>query len=140
MDPLQEIREALSVYGKVSFDPIIRKLTEVDRVVKPDPQEDLTPKQCIRGLRKFEETCRRASSEGRALVDSLKGGYDDDIAGNIMGLMDDFDSVALEEYGSDPGNGLMYSLALQFGEVRDELSRQYDRAEKALWAFGEELP
>jgi hypothetical protein len=135
MDPLQEIRDALSIYGKVSLDAIVRKLYEVEKVVKPDPREPLTPKECIRDLQKFESACTKAFSKGVPLVDSLEKGYDDGIASKIIGLVDDFDYVALEEYESNQEEGLMYSLAKQFGETREELSRQYDRIEKALMAL-----
>ena len=132
MDPLQEIRNALSAYGKVSFDPIIRKLHEVEKVVQPNPREPLTPRECIRDLQKFEAACKKAFSEGEPLVDSLEEGYDGGVASKIVGLVDDFDYVALEEYESNREEGLMYSLAMQFSEIREELTRQYERIEKAL--------
>ena len=137
MSPLQEIRKSLDVYDRVSFDPIIRKLVEVVRVVQPDPAEPLTPQVCIRALRKMEEACKKAASEGNNLVDTLEeGGYDADLASKLISLLEN-DYIPIEEY-TDPQDGLMYSLQEQFLEISEKLSRQYRLIEEALDRYEEE--
>ena len=132
MDPLREIREALNFYARVSFDPIIRKLWEVVKVVQPDPSEDVTPQQCIRALGELENACKEVAKKGHQYVDDLeREGYDDDMF-ELLEMLDFDVYVPLEEY-TDPDRGLMYSLQERFrAEFSEENGRQYERIERAL--------